>query len=199
MLSALLLLLLLIVGLLAIPISLSFRAGWPQQVPGYLRVRWAFGLLSLEFPSAQGVPEAPQEGPEPKKQKGKKSRRTSPHRGPKLMAAIRQKALRRRILRYLGDCWAAFHKKDVALRLRIGLDDPADTGQLWAVMGPLAALLANTKGASVAIEPQFHEETFELEGRGRVEFVPLRLLTLTLAILFSPTVWQGVRALSREG
>jgi hypothetical protein len=118
---------------------------------------------------------------------------------PNVMAALRQQRLRRRIIRYIGDCWHAVHKRDLQLRLRIGLDDPADTGQLWAIMGPVAALLANNKEALFEIEADFYEEIFELDGSGNVEFVPLKILYLTLAMLLSPAIWQGIKQLRKVG
>lgn len=83
------------------------------------------------------------------------------------------------------------------MHLRIGLGDPADTGQLWALMGPVAGVLANCKGASFEIEPEFYEETFELDSSGRIEFVPLQILYLTIAMLLSPPVWRGIKEMRR--
>ena len=77
--------------------------------------------------------------------------------------------------------------------MRVGLDDPADTGQLWAVIGPMSAALSNTWEEMITIEPVFHEPHFEFEGHGSIRLVPLQLVYLTLGLIASPSVWQAVR------
>lgn len=113
------------------------------------------------------------------------------------MAAVRYKPFRKRVIRFMRDCWRAIHKQDLTLRVRIGLGDPADTGQLWAVIGPLSATLATVEQASIAIEAEFIEAVFELESSGNIRVVPLRLIALTAGLLLSPPVWQGVSRMRR--
>lgn len=79
------------------------------------------------------------------------------------------------------------------VRIRLGLGDPADTGQLWGLLGPVAALLSNLQGARLELEPEFMDAVFELEGSGTIRFVPLQLLVLVAALMLSPSIWQGVR------
>ncbi len=202
MLTALLLTLLLIVALLAIPLSFSFNLSWPQRTHRELELQWAFGLVRLRIPAEEPPAVADElEGDElealadeiekavERPAAKKKKIRTN------FFAVIRQRPFRRRILKFLRDFWQAIHKQELRLYLRIGLDDPADTGQLWAMMGPLAALLANSRNVSYQLVPEFNEETFELQGSGRVEIVPLQLIYLLLAMLFSPAVWRGLKQL----
>lgn len=194
MLSGLLALLLLLIVLLAMPLSLTFRLSWPQTTEGELQLDWAFGLVRLQLPgSPSKTPSAPVELPAGKSERSGPRSRNKSH----LMAALRQPSFRRRIIRFIRDCWSAFHKRDLQMHLRIGLGDPADTGQLWALMGPVAGVLANCKGASFEIEPEFYEETFELDSSGRIEFVPLQILYLTIAMLLSPPVWRGIKEMRR--
>ena len=56
--------------------------------------------------------------------------------------AAGKKADRRGIVRSLSDVWRAIYKKDVRLLVRMGLGDPAETGQLWVVLGPLSGMFA---------------------------------------------------------
>jgi hypothetical protein len=37
------------------------------------------------------------------------------------------------------------------------------------------------------------DATFELDGSGSIRIIPLQLIVLTLALLLSPPVWQGIR------
>ena len=108
------------------------------------------------------------------------------------MVALRQSAFRRRLFRFIGDIWHAIHKQHVVLRMRIGLGDPADTGQLWAVVGPLSGMLATVQEAMIEIEPEFIDTVFELDSSGNIRIIPLQLLSIVLGLLLSPAFWRGV-------
>ncbi len=103
------------------------------------------------------------------------------------------------MFRFVADLWRAIRKQDVNLRIRLGLGDPADTGRLWAVVGPVAGLLANVEEASVEIEPDFMDAVFELESSGEIRLIPLQILYLVVALLLSPPVWLGVKRMRRAG
>ncbi len=80
--------------------------------------------------------------------------------------------------------------------MRLGLGDPADTGRLWAFLGPLNAAAQNLRNAEVRIEPEFVDPTFEFEINGRVRLVPLQFLALATAFALSPPsirAWRTLR------
>ena len=110
-----------------------------------------------------------------------------------IFRALRQTAFRRRIILFIHDLWHAVHKRDISLRLRVGLGDPADTGQLWAMLGPVAGMLADTQAASIEIEPEFFDATLELDSSGDIRFIPLQMIYLTVGLLLSPPVWRGIK------
>ncbi|HEX9803135.1 MAG TPA: DUF2953 domain-containing protein [Gammaproteobacteria bacterium] len=194
MLTGVALFLLLLVALLAIPVTLTFRLAWQQTLRGQVQLGWAFGLLRVRIPLSKTA-SASSAGDKPLQKKAR--HREPPRKGGNPFRLMRQKPFRRRIIRFVGELWRALHKQDVRLRLRVGLGDPADTGQLWAIMGPLAGVLANTREASITIEPDFMDALFEFDGSGRIRFVPLQLLWLTLAMLLSPPVRQGMMQMRR--
>lgn len=186
--------LLMLVALLAIPLTLTFRVSWQQEFRNDIRLHWAFGLVRVRLsPPQTGAPAPEGEGRE---QKIKPAGR-SPGKQLHVLAAIRQRRFRRRIARYIGAMWRAVHKKDVSLRVRVGLGDPADTGQLWAIVGPVAGLLASVREASISIEPEFIDTTLELDSRGSLRIVPLQMIYLSAALFLSPSFWQGIRRMRR--
>lgn len=189
MLTWLLLIVLLPVGLLAIPVTLRFRFHWPHRSQNHVRVRWFFGAVRLNVPAAGGPAARPDTSTS-----GRPSRRKKRGSGKSLNAwsLVRNGEFRRRIIRLLADAWRALQKKDLRLSVRIGLDDPADTGQLWAFVGPSQGLLAGISGSRIDIQPDFADEIFELYSQGTVRLVPLRLVYLITAAVFSPTVWRGL-------
>ena len=182
--------LLLIIALLAVPVTLTFQMSWQQQLQGDMTLHWLFGLVRIRLPSFKPKPPVP-EGKE-RTQKPDHADR-SPRNRQNVFAVVRQKSFRRRIVRFIRDFWRAIRKRDVSLHIRIGLGDPADTGQLWAVVGPVAGILSNAKEASIEIVPEFFDETFELDSSGNIRLIPLQLIYLTVGLLLSPPVWQGIK------
>lgn len=186
--------LLLLIALLAIPVTLTFQVSWQQVFQSDIKLLWLFGLVRVRLPSFQS--EMPSlEGEEPAEKISRVAR--SPRKKTNLFAAIRQKSFRRRIIRFISDFWRAVHKRNVSLRIRIGLGDPADTGQLWAVVGPVAGILANVQEASIEIQPEFLDTTFELDSGGNIRIIPLQMIYLTIGLLLSPPVWRGIKQMRK--
>lgn len=190
MLTGMVTFLLLIIALLAVPVTLTFQMSWQQQLQGDMTLHWLFGLVRIRLPSFKPKSTTP-EGEERAQKVGRYER--SSRNKQNVFAVVRQKSFRRRIIRFISDCWHAIHKRDVRLHLRIGLGDPADTGQLWAVVGPAAGILSNTKEASIEIVPEFFDETLELDSSGKIRLIPLRMICLTAGLLLSPPVWRGIK------
>jgi hypothetical protein len=189
-----LLFLLVLIALLAVPVTLTYQLSWRQEFEGSFHLRWLFGLVRIELPMSQSkthaTPQSKIKQQTHKKAPGKKS---SP------MAAIWQKSFRRRIIRFIRDVWRATHKQDLRLRVRIGLGDPADTGQLWAVVGPVSGVLATVQEASIELEPEFIDTVFELDSSGNVRLIPLQMIYLTFALLLSPSIWRGIKRMGKAG
>jgi len=77
--------------------------------------------------------------------------------------------------------------------IRLGLDDPADTGMLWGFVGPFSALLGNYCEKTVKIEPEFQDSALDIDTKGNLSIIPLEIIVISLIYLFSPvtvkTVW----------
>ena len=186
----------LIVILLAIPVTLTYRLNWKQTLSANIRLNWAFGLVDADVSPDNAKAKADKPGPARKKtgRPGKPQARKA-----NFMAAIRQASFRRRIIRFVSDVWRAIHKKNLRLLVRMGLGDPADTGQLWAVFGPLSAIFATLRDIRIAIEPDFLDATFEVDSSGTIRLIPLQFAILALGLLFSPPMWRGVMLMRTSG
>ncbi len=184
-------LLILVVVLLTIPVTATFQVSTQKDVQSYVDLRWLFGLARLRRALFQSE-DNDRDGEEVTQNIGTFARLT---RKKNLLAAMRKRAFRRRILRFIADSWRAIQKRNVNLRLRIGLGDPADTGQLWAIVGPLTGMLANVHAASFEIEPDFFDTTFEFDGSGAIRLFPIQMIYLTVGLLLSPAFWQGLKQL----
>lgn len=182
---------LLLIALLAIPVSIIFQVSWKKSLRSKIRLNWLFGLVRFSLspgysPSASQVEDkaTKKKRHKPKSPVSKKSSR---------FPAVWQKNFYRRVIRFVRDVWRAVKKENLMLHARIGLGDPADTGQLWAVLGAVAGMLASIKQASISIEPEFQEMIFELDGSGEVRIIPLQLLYIVMGFMLSPTLWRAVR------
>ena len=188
--------LLLIVILLAMPVTLAYRLSWKKTLSASLKLNWAFGLVRADVSPDLSNPEPDQATAVARKggwwgaSTGRKSN---------VLAAIRQSSFRRRILRLVSDLWSAIHKKDVRLWVRAGLGDPADTGRLWAVLGPLSGIFLRPGDISVAIEPDFLDATLEVDSSGIVRVVPLQIVIIALGLLVSPAMWRGFMLMRTSG
>lgn len=179
--------LLLLIALLAIPVTLSFKMTWQQNFQSDVRLLWLFGLVRARIPitptSSPKENKPAKKGHHPKRFSSKKQNAFS---------VVKQKAFRQRMSRFIRELWHSIQKKDVNLRLRIGLGDPADTGQLWAFVGPVTGMLSNVPETSINIEPDFYDSTFEMDSSGNIRLIPLQLIYLAAGLLLSPPVWREI-------
>ena len=80
--------------------------------------------------------------------------------------------------------------------MRLGLGDPADTGRLWAIVGPLSVAAQGIRSARVRVEPAFMEAVLEFDARGRMRLVPVQFLALAIGFALSPPsvrAWRTLR------
>lgn len=169
----------LLLVLLAVPMNVAFEFAGIEPLSGQVRVRALFGLLQFRIP-VPVVQEAPV-------RLGNRESRTGGDGGGKALGALRQAAFRRRVYRLVRDLFNAAHLHQVRLRMRLGLGDPADTGLLWAFVGPLSATAQGLPNVDVGIEPEFMEPVCEFELHGRLMLIPLQFLMLAIAFALSPT------------
>jgi hypothetical protein len=182
-----------LLALLAVPVDLAFsfqRREGRREGSGTLG--WLFGLVRLRL----GEPKVrARVRPERPKLKGRHRRHGS---GRRVTAMFRIEGFAWRLLRLVRDLIRRIHIRDLNMEVRLGLDDPADTGRLWAVVGPLAAILPVPPAARVAIEPEFTSEAFEVYGKGRIRIIPLQLLFVMLVFLLSPSALRALHAMRVE-
>ena len=82
--------------------------------------------------------------------------------------------------------------RQAELWARAGLDDPADTGLLFAYIFLTKATIQAALPVGIDIEPNFTGALFRLRGQGEFRVVPARILGPAFAFAMSPAT---VRAL----
>jgi hypothetical protein len=171
----------------------AFRIDRIKEIKGQVSFHWLFGLVRFRI----GIPGAANAEPQHKRKPTKKTRKRKPGGNARgVFALLKQSAFRRRAIRFIKDVLRATHARDLYLRLRIGLGDPADTGRLWALLGPIAGIATNLRSAKVRIEPEFMDPVLEVESHGEFSLIPLQFIALATAFVVSPTTllaWRTLR------
>lgn len=191
-------LLALALGTLAVPVDVEVRRPG-RGLPTAVRIGWLAGRLEWEpvggeeGPAEEGPPpeEEAEEEPEEEERAGR--------RGPKprsVATALRTPGLGRAVGRLLSRLSGAVRLRRADASVRLG--DPADTGRLWGLAGPVVATLPARWRDRVYLQPDFSPGAADVAGRLRARVIPLRLVAATLEFVLSPPViragWRIVRA-----
>lgn len=79
---------------------------------------------------------------------------------------------------------------------RAGLGNPADTGLLFALIGPAASRLSSSFPRQIRVEPSFEDETaFEGHLSGTVRLQPIQLVPPLMKFAFSSATIRTVKKL----
>lgn len=181
-------LLLLLVVLLAIPIELKFDLRhWEGERKSSVALVWLFGVVRLPLDS-KSRPKPEQHRKVEKAKEGRKRAGSG-----RVLSMLQTEGFPGRVLQLARDLLRRIRIRDLSLDARLGLDDPADTGRLWDVVGPLAAILPSSRVMQISIQPDFAAEVFECQGRGHVSVIPIQVLVLLLAFALSPVTLRALR------
>lgn len=173
-----------LLALLAIPMDVVFSLRRREgERTGSCRIDWLFGAVRLRvLPRSRSCDVA--------REAGKRDRGYGG--AGRALAMLQNAGFAQCFLRMIRNLLRRIRIRDLALEIRLGLDDPADTGRLWGAVGPLAALLAPLPAARVSIEPDFGGEAFEIEGRGHVRVIPIQLLAVIARFLLAPATRRAL-------
>ncbi len=186
-------LVLVVVALLAIPVSLVVDIERTARLRSRLRVHWLFGLVDVELGRRQPR-RAPPARPSTKARQPRRSARPRLGRGPAIaLALVRTEGLAGRILRLFRDLAPRLSFQDVYLRVDFGLDDPADTGRLYGTLAPFLVAAASS-GFDVRCRPDFQEPSLRGSYGGQIRARPISLLSVVVGFLCSPPTLRAIRA-----
>lgn len=187
-------LLALIVILLAIPFDVIFKIHRQEELSSDVVVRWLFGVVQFNIP-AEKERQATKKSYQPKKKKKAEKKSANSQTIKDLLWNAR---FRYRLFKFVKDIFKTIHIAGFYLRIRLGLDDPADTGRLWALCGPLSVFLSNLSNATVDLQPDFQTQTVYLDSYGMIRIVPLQVIFTVLAFIFSPITIRAILAVSKS-
>ena len=176
-------LVLLVVLLLAVPFDVAFQVSRDGTFSSRLRVGWMFNLVGKDL----GGRKKPR-GERPDKER--KRPRVKP-----FLAMFRARGFPRRLLRYVRDVLRTVHVRELEADLRVGLSDPADTGMLFALIGPAAVYLRAITPLDIRVQSDFQQAVFQGHFKGDLRVFPIQLLAVTVVFACSPATLRGIKAM----
>lgn len=175
-------LLALVLVALAAPVDVDTRVEVDDgRVRHATRVRALFGLV--RFTSGSGAARA-----EPARERERAPRRFS------IVAALEEDDVAVASWRFARRAWRALRLRAWSLRVRFGLEDPADAGIAMALVAPFTPLLLLPPRGSWILEPTFEGDALRAAFAATVRAWPLRVAAALVALLATPAVWRGWRA-----
>ena len=156
-----------------------------------LRLVWFFGLFSRGITKGRKKPKE-----EKRIAEGKRKRKKRKINARTIFKILRTRGLLGQIKRLLRDILKCLKIRDLRADFRVGLDDPADTGLLFALIGPTIFFLGSSRVHEIRVQPSFEDEAvFEGYLHGAVRLVPIQLVMPLLRFVFSLATLRLIKIL----
>lgn len=174
--------LLVVVAVLSVPVDISFDVTNLAGGTSRLRVGWLFGLVGRNL-----LPRAPAPPGKTGRRKRSAGRGRSWAKGVRsALSMARTDGLVPAGIRLMRRTISSIHVRRLDAWLRIGLDDAADTGMLYAVIWPTMLPWASSRRLRLDVYPDFSGPVFEADLRGDVRLFPVVMVAGGLLFAFSP-------------
>lgn len=185
--------------LLAIPIDLIFYVEKDADFRSKVRVQWLYGLIGKDIRKKKKKPET-------KEEKRKRiikafqsifrARGFLRKRSLKLfLALLRTRGFLRNIIKFARRVVKLIKVRNSKVDLQIGLSDPADTGLLFAVVGPAMVYIRSCSSLDIQVEPDFEQENLRGHFTGELRAFPISFIGPLVLLAFSSTTLRAIKAM----
>jgi len=175
----------LVVLSLSVPVNMIFSADAAGSTRFRLKYSWCFGLVTGNISRKE------------KRGRVEKKVRTEKKTGGGnirlFLRIISVRGLAACVFRFLKDVTRCFSIIDLRADFRIGLADPAETGLLFAFLGPATVFANDLTPCYIRVEPRFLEDILEGSARGSVRVRPIRLTIPLVRLIFSPGAFRLIK------
>lgn len=178
----------LVILVLCVPVDVTLNIDVHGRPKFRLRLVWLFGLVSKELSKGKR--------PEEKRRVVEGKRKSSARRARAIFELLRTKGLLRQLKRLLRNVLRRVKIRELGASFRVGLDNPADTGLLFALIGPATLFLSPSFLHRIRVQPSFAAEAiFEGNLYGAVRLRPIQLVTPFLRFVFLLATIRAVKIL----
>jgi hypothetical protein len=184
-------LIVLVVLVFCIPLYMSFEMDTDRSPKFTMSLLWLFGLVSKELGKREKLKEKRGTAERmPKRRKKGLQTKT-------ILRILRTNGLLRRLRRLLTDLISCLKIKELGANFRIGFDDPADTGMLFALIGPAILFLNLASRHPIRVTPSFEDETvFKGYFHGTLRLRPIQLIPPLVRFGFSLPAIKALKLLA---
>ena len=180
----------LLILFLLVPVDMALHVDVHGRPKFQLRFSWLFGLIRKEV--SGGKKQFAEKG---KAVEGKRKAMKKAQGIGSVFKILRSKDLVKKIKNLLKDIFSSIKVRDLVVNLRIGLDNPADTGLLFAFIGPAVLFLSPSFPHQIRVQPSFEEAVFEGYSYGKVKLQPIQLVVPFLKFILSLAVIRTIKTL----
>jgi hypothetical protein len=171
---------------LCVPLDVAFNIDMSGKPEFKLRLVWFFGLISKELSRENKKPEA--------KRKITKEKRRIWFRT--TLRILRTKGMPRQLKDLVKDILGQLKIRELGVNLKLGLDNPADMGLVFALMGATTPFLRLPSQYQIRVQPSFYgEAVFEGYLQGVLRLWPITLVWSLLRFIFSLAAFRVVKIL----
>jgi len=181
----------LVVLLLCVPLDMVLRIDVSGRPKFKMMLAWLFGLVSKEITKGKKKPEEKEGVAE-----GKRKLRKRRIRARTIFEILRARGLLKQLGVLLRNILRRLKFRELRVDCRVGLDNPADTGMLLALIGPAILFLSSSFPYQMRVQPSFDgEAAFEGSFHGTVRLWPIQLVVSFIRFIFSLPTMRVVKIL----
>ena len=181
----------LIVLILCVPLDMVLRIDVSGRPRFGMRLVWLFGLIGKEVRKGKGKPGEKRGAVEGKRKLGKRRIRART-----VFEILRARGLLKQIEVLLRNILRRLKIRELRVDCRVGFDNPADTGLLFALIGPASLFMSSSIPCQIRAQPSFDDGTvFEGSFHGAVRLWPIQLLAPLIRFIFSLAIMRVVKLL----
>lgn len=180
-----------IILVLCVPLDITIHIDTAERPRSRMRLGWLFGLVSKEIRKVQKKP-----GEKRGELEGKRQLRGRRRRIRTVFAILGTKGLVTQLKDLVTDTLSRLEIRQIGVNFRVGLDDPADMGFLFAFIGPATLFLNSFSSHQIRVHPSFGDEAvFEGHLYGAVRLRPIRLVPTFMRFVLSLATIRAVKTL----
>ncbi len=170
----------LVVLTLCVPLDVALSIDTSKKPRLRLRMAWFFGLISKELHREKEKPEGKRKVTKEKRKKKRKFEFRT------MSKILQTEGLLKQVRNLVKGVLGQFKIKELAINLRLGLENPADTGFLFALIGATTPFLNPPSRYQIRVQPSFcNEAVFEGYLHGVLRLQPIKLAGPILRFVFS--------------